>query len=105
MANEPKLSWGRESRDLAEQWPRTPEGEPEEPAFLVHEFGDELRVNMLVEMLRAYGIPAMKRYEDHGSLGKVVLGFSGTGVSLYVPASALEDAKNLLEPVEDAEET
>ena len=58
---------------------------------------------MLLEMLRAYDIPAMKKCEHHGALGKVVLGFSGTGVSLYVPESMLEDARNLLEPVDEAE--
>ena len=101
--DEPKLSWGQTPNDLAERWPKSADGTPEQPAFLTHTYGDELQVDMLLEMLRAYNIPAMKKYEQHGALGKVVLGFSGTGVSLYVPESMLEDARNLLEPVDEAE--
>ena len=38
--------------------------------------------------------------------GKVINGFSGYGASLYVPASLLEDAKEILEaePVEEPEQ-
>ena len=45
----------------------------------------------------------IKQYDKDGTLGKVVLGFSGYGVSLYVPASMLEDAQNLLKPVDEEE--
>lgn len=31
----PKLSWGREKHDLADRWPKGPDGTPEKPAFLV----------------------------------------------------------------------
>ena len=103
MGDEAKLTWGREQRGLSDRWPRDAEGTPEKPVFLTHTFGDELQINMLTEMLRSYEIPAIKKYEDHGTLGKVVLGFSGTGVSIYVPESMLEDAQNLLEPVEDTD--
>ena len=30
----PKLSWGREKHDLADRWPKGPDGTPEKPAFL-----------------------------------------------------------------------
>ena len=99
-----KPSWGRAPGDLTERWPMNAAGEPEQSAFLTKLFGDEVQVDMTVEMLRAYGIPAVKRRSDHGTLGKVVLGFSGTGTALYVPASMLEDAQNLLKPVENTEE-
>lgn len=29
----PKLSWGREKHDLANRWPKGPDGTPEKPAF------------------------------------------------------------------------
>ena len=45
-----------------------------------------------VIMLEGYGIPAFK----NGSLGKVLCGFAGQGVELYVPASRLEEARELL---------
>ncbi len=55
---------------------------------------------MTVEMLRAYGIPVMKKYDDKdGTLGKVLFGTPSGGVGLYVPESMLEDARNLLAPV------
>ena len=28
----PKLSWGREKHDLADRWPKGPDGTPEKPA-------------------------------------------------------------------------
>jgi len=58
---------------------------------------------MTVEMLRAYGIPVMKKYDDKdGTLGKVLFGTPSGGVGLYVPESMLEDARNLLAPVEES---
>ena len=100
---EPKLSWGREERGLAERWPKAADGTPEKAVFLTDAFEADAQADLLVEMLRAYGIPAAKRYAKDGTLGKVVLGFSGYGVSLYVPESMLEDAQNLIKPAEDAE--
>ena len=37
-----------------------------------------------------------KYYDKEGGAGKVINGFSGFGVGLYVPASMAEDAQNLL---------
>ena len=89
----PKLSWGREKHDLADRWPKGPDGTPEE----------DNAAGMTVEMLRAYGIPVMKKYDEKdGTLGKVLFGTPSGGVGLYVPESMLEDAKNLLAPVEES---
>ena len=88
----PKLSWGREKHDLADRWPKGPDSTEEDNA-----------AGMTVEMLRAYGIPVMKKYDDKdGTLGKVLFGTPSGGVGLYVPESMLEDAKNLLAPVEES---
>lgn len=103
MPNGPELSWGRERRDLLDRWPKNADGAPEQAAFLTDAFEADSQADMLISMLGAYGIPVMKRYEKDGTLGKVVLGFSGYGVSLYVPASMLEDARNLLQPVDETE--
>ena len=90
----PKLSWGREKHDLVDRWPKGPDGTPEKPTFLA---------DSTVEMLRAYGIPVMKKYDDKdGTLGKVLFGTPSGGVGLYVPESMLEDARNLLAPVEES---
>ena len=52
---------------------------------------------MLINMLTAYGIPAVKLYPSNGGFGKVVLGISGEGADIFVPASMHEDAVSLLE--------
>ena len=50
--------------------------------------------------------PCFKYYDKEGGAGKVINGFSGYGVSLYVPASQLDEAKDLLasRPVEEETE-
>lgn len=101
--NEPKLTWGKSPRDLPERWPRLPDGTPEQGAFLTHRMEWNYEVELLRQMLRDYGVPVLAERGNYGSLGKVVMGFSGEGVDLYVPASLLEDARNLLKPVDDTE--
>ena len=56
----PKLSWGREKHDLADRWPKGPDGTPEKPAFLADSTEEDNAAGMTVEMLRAYDIPVMK---------------------------------------------
>ena len=69
----PKLSWGREKHDLADRWPKGPDGTPEKPAFLADSTEEDNAAGMTVEMLRAYGIPVMKKYDEKdGTLGKRV---------------------------------
>ena len=46
----------------------------------------------------------MRRYDKDGTLGKVLLGFSGYGVKLYVPTSRLEEARELMKPIDEAAE-
>ncbi len=101
--DEPKLSWGRTPNDLTERWPKAADGTPEKAVFLTDAFEADAQADLLVGMLRSYDIPVIKKYERDGALGKVVLGFSGYGASLYVPESMLEDAQNLIRPAEDAE--
>ena len=80
----PKLSWGREKHDLADRWPKGPDGTPEKPAFLADSTEEDNAAGMTVEMLRAYGIPVMKKYDDKdGTLGKVLFGTPSGGVGLY----------------------
>ena len=68
----PKLSWGREKHDLVDRWPKGPDGTPEKPAFLADSTEEDNAAGMTVEMLRAYGIPVMKKYDEKdGTLGKV----------------------------------
>lgn len=104
MENEVNLTWGREAHDLLERWPKLPDGTPETPAFLTTAAEAGGQADLLIEMLRSYQIPVIKKYAHEGALGKVVLGFSGYGADLYVPESMLEDARNLMQPADAAEE-
>ncbi len=99
--DEAKLTWGETPRDLPERWPRQEDGTPEAPAFLTHRMEWNYEVDLIEQMLRAYDIPVLKMRGDYGSLGKIVFGFSGEGVDLFVPAPLLEDAQALLEPAEE----
>ncbi len=82
-------------------WPVTGSGEPEEPMFLERLFGSEAELALHRNMLWAYGVPSVARYPMDGMLGKVVLGQSGFGMDIFVPASMLEDAKNIISPSEN----
>ena len=95
----PKLSWGREKHDLVDRWPKGPDGTPEKPAFLADSTEEDNAAGMTVEMLRAYGIPVMKKYDDKdGTLGKVLFGTPSGGGGRYVPGSMREDGRNRLAP-------
>ena len=103
MSNETKLTWGETPHDLPERWPKQDDGAPEAPALLAHLMEWNYEVDLLEQKLRSYGIPVFKVRGDYGTLGKVMFGFSGEGVDVFVPVSMLEDAENLLRPVEDAD--
>ena len=76
-------------------WPKV-NGEPEKAVFLKSCSSVNMDDDMLVNMLEAYGIPALKNYPESGGFGKVVLGMSGYGTDIYVPESMYEDAKSLV---------
>ncbi len=98
------MSWGLHKFGKAyDAWPKTPEGEPEEPAFLVNCSPLDMNAEMLCSMLEAYGIQSVIRYPGDGAFGKVVIGMSGNGVDIFVPKSSLSDAQELLkgEPEHD----
>ncbi len=86
---------------LYEQWPRTPEGEIVPPKFLTNCSSRDIADEMLVNFLKSYGIPAVVTHPGDGSFGKVVLGMSGTGSSIYVPETMYEQAKELMEAEPD----
>jgi len=60
---------------------------------------------MLISRMESYGIPCLRQYPNNGEFGKLILGLSGTGVDIFVPASLWADACELLkEPEEWSEE-
>ena len=103
MSDEIKLTWGKTPRDTLERWPKNADGSPECAAFLAAVTETDGEADILCAKLRSYDIPPVRRYEGEGALGKVVLGMSGTGVLLYVPASMLEDARALTAPADEDE--
>lgn len=92
------LSWGRhEYGKTYDAWPRDEEGRTIEPAFLTHCGPLGMEAEMLQSMLEAYGIPSACVLPGDGAFGKVVIGVSGNGTDIYVPATRLAEAQALLE--------
>ena len=92
--------FGKLPGDLYRRWPKGEDGEIVPPKFLTHCLSTDLEDTMLVNMLEAYGIPALRIHPGDGAFGKVVLGMSGTGSSIYVPETLWEDARALMIPPE-----
>ena len=89
-------NWGFKKFDLVDRWPKDENGKPEEPVFLTHSSEVQMESEMIINMLSAYNIPVVCRYENNGDFGRVMIGLSGTGVDLYVPSSMLQDAQNIM---------
>ena len=87
-------------------WPLDAAGEREKAVLFREMFDSPADTDMLISYLAAYGIPCFKYYDKDGGAGKIINGFSGYGVSLYVPESRLEEAKELAEakPLEEDEQ-
>ena len=89
--------WAMADRCLLDRWPKGTDGQPEKAEKLTWQPELGGMADILLSMLEGCGIPAFMV----GTQGKVVLGFAGLGVEIYVPASRLEEAKALLEAPED----
>ena len=89
--------WAMADRSLLDRWPKGADGQPEKAEKLTWQPELGGMADLLRSMLEGCGIPAFKV----GTQGKVVLGFAGLGVEIYVPASRLEEATALLEAPED----
>lgn len=98
-------NWSFTGRPDAPAWPRDAAGQDEKAVLLASTFDSPADADTIISLLSAYGVPCFKYYDREGGAGKVINGFSGYGVSLYVPASRLEEARELLAatPVEDQE--
>ena len=82
-------------------WPLDDEGNPVKPALLTTVMGNQMDYEMTLAQLRSFGIPSAKDFPQGGQLAKIILGFAGTGMDIYVPENMVEVAKELLKPVED----
>ena len=88
--------WATAGRSLVDRWPKDAGGQPEKAEKLIWQPELDGMADITLSLLEGFGIPAFKV----GTQGKVVLGFAGLGVEIYVPASRLEEAKALLEAPE-----
>ena len=92
---------GKLPGELYEKWPKDAQGEPVAPRFLTHCRCNDCEDTVLVTMLASFGIPAVVLHPGDGGFGKVVLGMSGTGSSIYVPETMYDEAKELMEAEPD----
>lgn len=99
MEEKAKDFWARSAPDLTENWPKDAHGTPEQAAKLTLQSELGGMADITLSMLDSYGIPAFKE----GTQGKVIFGFAGLGVEIYVPASRLAEAKDLLEHTQQPE--
>lgn len=62
---------------------------------------DNLQADILESKLRGEGIPCIRKYEGAGNYVEIFAGLSTvSGIDLYVPEGRLEDAKNIIVPVD-----
>ncbi len=88
--------------ELLERWPKGPDGEPEQAVKLESQADFAAYSGIHCSILEAYGIPFLARRSGTGELGLLYGGWSTDGVELFVPASLLEEARQLLTaPAED----
>ena len=94
--------WGRQlSGALLKRWPRDENGTLDAPVFLCHCSSLDMDEGLLVSRMESYGIPCLRQYPGNGDFGKIILGVSGTGIDVYVPASLWADASELLHDPEE----
>ena len=97
---ETKDYWARSRHGLPDGWPLDQDGRPEQAERLTLQSELGGMADLTLSLLEGYGIPAFKS----GTQGKVILGFAGLGVDIYVPASRLEEAQSLLTASSGSEE-
>lgn len=84
-------------------WPLGDDGKGVDPAYLMTVSGSQIDYEMALAQLRSYGIPSVRDFPAAGEVAKVLFGFSGTGMDIYVPANMVDVARELMKPVEDEE--
>ena len=60
--------------------------------------GDNLEAEMLTDALKQHGIPSYRKDLGPGQLFNLYIGmFGNSGIEVYVPEEAFEEAKSILE--------
>ncbi|MDD7409259.1 MAG: DUF2007 domain-containing protein [Anaerovoracaceae bacterium] len=61
---------------------------------------DSFEADIFISKLAGEGIPAEKRYQGNSNMLEIYMGMSTISpVDIYVPADALEEAKEIIKPV------
>lgn len=60
-----------------------------------------MEADIIISKLNSYDIPVLKKMSGSGEIVKIYTGVNLYGIDLYVPSSLLEDAKELLKPIEE----
>ena len=89
-------NWSFKRKKVTDNWPMAESGQPVAPAFLMRVSGGPLDTELTINLLEAYGIPVVTQYPNNGEFAKVIIGYVGTGIDLYVPETMLDDARNIL---------
>lgn len=58
---------------------------------------NEVEADIIESLLKSYGIPILKKYEEAGAFLNVYMGFSTFGIKIFVPESKLEEARIIIE--------
>ncbi|MDF2593601.1 MAG: HAD-superfamily hydrolase, subfamily variant 1 [Clostridia bacterium] len=66
-------------------------------AALLMTVKDELQANIIESLLKVYEIPMRRVFKGNDVFGKIVMGLTVNGIDLYVPSSALLEARGLIE--------
>lgn len=83
-------------KDHRTDWERYfDQNQEDQPAFLQTVTSD-LDAEFIESLLRSYGIPVLRKYKLTGGYLKVTMGATNLGVDLYVPASVLQTAQDIL---------
>jgi len=98
MMKPAKTSWrlGFKKPDSSPEWPLDESGARVKAAFLVNIAGTQVDYDMALSVLRAFNIPYACDFPGAGPFVKILTGFSGSGMDIYVPETMLEDAENVL---------
>ena len=76
-------------------WPLADDGSPEPPALLLDAKNAQELLNTQM-LLTGLGIPFLIADRDKTTFTKVLFGTNITGAMLYVPASLLDDAREVI---------
>ena len=91
-----RSDWSFGKNPAGPEWPKTETGDPVPPVFLTHQRATDLEGEIVLNLLTSADIPVVVQYPNDGTFGRIILGFSGMGLDLYVPETLLEDAKAML---------